>query len=151
MSNLRGISIENRTIGDNRSLSRDLAYHIQSRYNCGKIAVVTDNPVALLSSVRKQWLRLIRLTERERASTLDSQRKYELDQDIWRMRNINFTAQDPSNDPIAFISFATVEQFRLFPPLCSTLYIVGAIETIDKHMLTGWMPQNGVVVIYDQG
>jgi hypothetical protein len=148
MSNMYGLSIENHTIDGNRSLSKDLADHMRNRYNYGRIAVASNNPVALLSSVRKQWLRLIRLAERERASTLDHRRKYELGQVIWRMRNISFTAQNPADDPVAFISFATVEQFRLFPPMCSTLYVIGSAEKIDQHMLTSWMPRNSRVVVY---
>jgi hypothetical protein len=144
------MSIENRTIDGNRSLSRDLTYHMQNRYNCGKIAVATSNPSALLSAVRKQWLRLIRLAERERASTLDSRRKYELDQAIRRLRSTSFTAQNPANDSAAFVSFATAEQFRLFPPMCTTLYIVEPIGKIDQYMLASWMPRNGTVVIYGQ-
>lgn len=145
---MHGLIIEHRTISHNLPLSKDLARHMYDRYIYGKIAVVTNNPVALLSSVRKQWLRLIRLAERERASTLDQRRKYELDQTIWQMRNISFTARNPADDPVAFVSFATVEQFRLFPPVCGTLYIVEPTEKIDKHMLTSWMPQNSRVVIY---
>lgn len=150
MNNLYGLKIENRTINNNRPLSRDLADHIRNRYNYGKVAVVADNPVALLSSVRKRWLRLIRLAEHERASTLDRGQKYELDQVIRRMRNVSFTAQNPADDPVAFISFATVEQFRLFPPICTTLYILEPIGKINQHMLASWMPRNGMVVIYDQ-
>jgi hypothetical protein len=96
MENLQGLIIENRTIKEVQPLSKDLARHIQSRYVYGKIAVATNNPVALLSSVRKQWLRLTRLVERERASTLNRVRKAEFDQKLWRMQNVSFTAQDPS-------------------------------------------------------
>lgn len=145
---MHGLIIENRTIRRNLSLSKDLARHMHDRYVYGKIAVVTYNPVALLSSVRKQWLRLIRLAERERASTLDSRRKYELDQIIWQMRNISFIAQNPADDPVAFVSFATVEQFRLFPPICTTLYITEPTERIGLHMLASWMPRSSRIVIY---
>lgn len=131
-------------------LSKELAYEIQERCIYGNVAVVTDKPVALMSSVRKQWLRLIRLAERERASTLNHARKYELDQSIWRMRNASFTAQDPAHDPVAYVSFASAEQFRQFPPMCSTLYIVGPTEKLKIHMLVSWMPRNGRVVVYDQ-
>jgi hypothetical protein len=147
---LQGLIIVNRARKSNVPLSKELAYEMQERCIYGNVAVVTDKPVALMSSVRKQWLRLIRLAERERASTLNHARKYELDQSIWRMRNASFTAQDPADDPIAYISFATAERFRRFPPMCSTLYIVGPTEKLEKHMLTSWMPRNGRVVIYDQ-
>lgn len=147
---MQGLSIENRIVKVGRLLSKDLAYHIQSRYMYGTVAIATDNPVVLLSTVRKQWLRLIRLAQLARASTLDRQRQQEIDQTIQRMQRIGFTAQDPASDPIAYISFATVAQFRRFPPMCATLYIISHTEKLDRYMLTSWMRQGGAVVIYDQ-
>lgn len=147
---MHGLIIENRIIKDKQPLSRDLARHMQDRYVYGKIAVATNNPVALLSSVRKQWLRLIRLAERERASMLDRERKHEIDQVIGQMQSISFTAQDPADDPVASVSFATVQQFRLLPPICATLYVIDHVEKVNIHMLTSWMPRSGVVVIYGQ-
>lgn len=143
------ISIENRVLESSRPLSKELARHILGRYSYGKIAVATEHPLAIMSSVRKQWLRLIRLAQRERASTLNHIRQYELDQTIWRMQSITFTAQDPACDPIAYISFATVEQFRLFPPMCATLYIAGHVERADQYLLTSWMPRNSLAVLYE--
>lgn len=145
---MQGLIIVNRARRSNVPFSKELAYEIQERCIYGNVAVVTDKPVALMSSVRKQWLRLIRLAERERASTLNHARKYELDQSIWRMRNASFTAQDPADDPVAYVSFATAERFRQFPPMCSTLYIVEPVEKLEKHMLTSWMTRNGRVIIY---
>lgn len=150
MTDMQGIIIENRAINDNLPLSRDIARHLKDRRVYGKAAIAADNPVALLGSVRRQWLRLIRLAERERASTLNHELKDQLDQVIWQMKNTSFTAQDPADDPVAHVSFATVERLRLFPPMCSTLYVVGQIKKIDKHMLTSWMHRGGMVVIYGQ-
>jgi hypothetical protein len=45
MMHIQGISIENRALGS-KTLSKELAYHILERYNCGKIAVATDRPLA---------------------------------------------------------------------------------------------------------
>lgn len=151
MTNTQEISIENRVLEGDKPLSEELAYHIQRRYAYGKIAVATEHPLAVMSSVRKQWLRFIRLAQRERARTLDHQRQYEFDQAIWQMQSISFTAQDPVYDPVAYVSFATVEQFRLLPPMCTTLFITCPIEKIDQYMLTSWMPRKSLVVIYEQG
>lgn len=148
MTDMQGIIIENRVINDNLPLSRDIARHLKDRRVYGKAAIAAGNPVALLGSVRRQWLRLIRLAERERASTLNHELKDQLDQVIWQMKNTSFTAQDPADDPVADVLFATVEQFRLFPPICITLYIVEPIEKINQHMLASWMPRNGMIVIY---
>lgn len=144
-----GLTVEH--LHPNRALSVDLAAHISTRYTKGKIAIVTSNPQAFMSSVRKQWIRLIRLAQREQARTLNRQRKGNLDEVVHNMQVISFTANDPANEPLAYVSFATVEQFIASPPQCTTLYITEPIPKLSQHMLVGWMPRNGCVVIYEQG
>ncbi|HEU5187438.1 MAG TPA: hypothetical protein VFT87_02955 [Candidatus Saccharimonadales bacterium] len=143
-----GLVVERRRPG--RALSVDLAAHIAIRYPNGKIAVVTGHPQAFMSSVRKQWLRLIRLAQREQASTLSRQRKDDLGEVIYSMQAIGFTAKDPADEPLAYVSFATVEQFIASPPQCATLYITEPIPKLSQHMIVSWMPRSGRVVIYEQ-
>lgn len=143
-----GLAIEHRH--PNRALSVDLAAHISTRYAKGKIAIVTSSPQAFMSSVRKQWIRLIRLAQREQARTLDRQCKDDLGEVIHSMQAISFTAKDPADEPPANVSFATVEQFIASPPQCTTLYITEPIPKLSQHMLVGWMPRSGQVVIYEQ-
>lgn len=143
-----GLIVEHRLLV--RALSVDLAAHIATRYPNGKIAVVTGQPQAFMSSVRKQWIRLIRLAQREQARTLNGQRKDDLGEVIHNMQAISFTAKDPADEPLAYVSFATVEQFIALPPQCATLYITEPIPKLSQHMLVGWMPRSGRVVVYEQ-
>jgi hypothetical protein len=132
------------------ALSKDLAAHIASRYAEGKIAVVTSHPHALIGAVRKQWLRLIRLAQRDRSSTLNPLRKDNLDKAIHGMRSVGFTIKSPEDEPLARVSFATVEQLVANPPSCATLYITEPVGKLNRHMLATWMPPGGVVVVYDE-
>lgn len=132
------------------ALSVDLARHISQRRVNGKIAVVTSHPQAFLSSVRKQWFKLLRLALRDQARTLNRQRRDSLSEAIYNMRTISFTAKDPADEPVAYVSFATVEQFITFPPQCATLYITEPVPKISQHMLVSWMPRGGRAVIYEQ-
>jgi hypothetical protein len=116
----------------------------------GTIAIATSHPQALMSSVRKQWLRLIRILQRERASTLNHQRIDDLNKAIHFMQTTSFTAKDPSYDPSTYVSFATVEQFVAAPPMCATLYIVGPVTKTEQYMLASWMRPGGLVVIYGE-
>lgn len=143
-----GLIVEHRN--PNRALSVDLAAHISTRYTKGKIAIVTSSPQAFMSSVRKQWVRLIRLALREQARTLNRQRKDDLAETIYSMQAIGFTAKDPADEPLGHVSFATVEQFIASPPQCAVLYITEPIPKLSQHMLVGWMPRSGRVVIYEQ-
>lgn len=132
------------------ALSVDLAAHIATRYTQGKIAVVTSHQQALLSSVRKQWVRLIRLAQRQQARTLNRQRRDDIKEVVRYMQAISFAAKDPANEPPANVTFATTEQFIAAPPQCATLYITEPIPKLSQHMIVGWMPKSGRVVIYEQ-
>jgi hypothetical protein len=143
-----GLLVEHRL--PRRALSVELATHIAMRHTKGKIAVVTSHPQALLSSVRKQWVRLIRLAQREQARTLSCQRKDGLGEAIRQMQVIRFAANDPANEPLAYVTFATAEQFIAAPPRCATLYITEPIPKLSQHMIVSWMPRSGRVVIYEK-
>ena len=132
------------------ALSVDLSSHISHRHSTGTIAVVTARPEALLSSVSKQWLRLIRRAQRDKSSTLNRQRITSLDELILVMQAISFTARDPADDLPAYVSFATIEQFMVAPPMCTTLYIVEPVTKIEQYMLAGWMRPGGLVVVYGE-
>lgn len=133
-----------------RALSVELAAHISNRYSQGKVAVVNSSPQAVMSSVRKQWIRLIRLAQRDQARTLNHQRRSDLAATIHAMQALSFTAKDPASEPLGGVSFATVEQFMLTPPVCAILYITEPITKLSQHMLVTWMRPGGRVVIYDE-
>jgi hypothetical protein len=132
------------------ALSVDLVPHMSFRYTKGTIAVVTSHPQALMSSVCKQWLRLMRLAQREKASSLNHHHRNRLDEFIRSMQAVRFTARDPADEPLAYVSFATVEQLTITAPTCATLYITEPITKLSQHMITAWMSPGGVVVIYDK-
>lgn len=132
------------------SLSRDLAEEIRERGVFGKIAVVTDRPIVLLSATRKQWLKLARRTCRDRSSTLNTMKVARLTQQIAWMQSLRFTASAPTDLLEANITFATAEDFVRVPPVCRTIYITYGFEKENLHMLTSWMPKGGLVVVYEQ-
>ncbi len=143
-----GLYSEIRELG-NTTLSYDLAHHMLARQLQGRIAVVTDRPVPLMSAVRKQWLKIIRHMERERSSTLTA-RRLELTDELERLKNATFTTERPIADPQASICFATVEDFLQAAPVCNTLYIACKVERHEQYMLTSWMPPRSLVVVYDR-
>lgn len=146
---MHGLLVERYSL-EEKGLSRQLAVHIATHGSQGKMAVVTDKPITLLASVRKQWLRLIRLTENERSSTLNPARKEQLEIHLEWMCQLRFTAKAPEDMLEADITFATADDFVSNPPDCRTVYITYGFECEKLHMLTSWMPRNGVIVIYGQ-
>lgn len=132
------------------SLSKDLAEEILERGLYGKIAIVTDKPVILLSATRKQWLKLTRNMQRERSSTLDAAKVAKLTQQIAWMQSCSFSAKVPDDPLEAHVTFASADNFSRIPPACRTIYVTYEFEREKLYMLTSWMPKSSLVVIYEQ-
>jgi len=96
---MNGLYIERRLKGSS-TISEDLAKHLYTRASQGNAVVVADNPVAMISSVRKQWLKIERHLRRERSSTLNASNILELTHQITSMQTIRFTARSPADDPM---------------------------------------------------
>ena len=134
---------------NNRTLSWNLAHDIRAHGSRGKIAIVADNPLGLLSSTRKQWFELIRRLERERSGTLGTPRIAELTaQTVW-MRDLKFTAKTPA-DFDADVVFATADDFVRLNSVYRFIYITHDLEHKKMNMLTAWMPRAAVMVVYGQ-
>lgn len=143
---MHGLTVEYRS--PSCSLSRDLAQQL-SRQARGKVVVVAENPNAVLSSTKKQWMRLIRRAQRDRAATLSVITIAGLTQQIAWMLSLRFSAKAPDDLLEADITFATAEDFVRFPPVCPVVYVTYTFNKEKLYMLTSWMPKNGKVVIYE--
>jgi hypothetical protein len=139
---------EQREINGKNLLSWDLAHHLYLRSSRDKVIVATDKPVELLSATRKQWFRLMRQAMRQRSSTLNAVRAAELTNQIAYMQNLRFSAKQPKDYLDADVTFATADDLIKVAPICRTTYITYDIGKVKQHMLTSWMPDGGVVVIY---
>ena len=147
--NMHGLFIEKYSL-NHKILSRQLAEHLAAHGPQGKVAIVADKPITLLATTRKYWFRLIRLTENERACTLNAARKEQLEIQLEWMRGLRFIAKPPTDPLEADVTFATADDFVRTPPDCRMIYITYDFEREKLHMLTSWMPRNGAVVVYGQ-
>ena len=147
---MHGLYIEHRLKGSS-TVSEDLVKHMYTRVLQGDVAIVAEHPVSMLSVIRKRWLKIERQLRRQRSSTLDSRRILEVTQELIRVQTLKFTAKKPVDDPVGNVQMATVEDFMVFPPQCRTMYVTYRITIEQLHLVTSWMPQGGLVVIYDEG
>ncbi len=145
---MHALYTEQRPINGKNLLSWDLAHHMYSRSVRDKVIVVTDKPVELLSATRKQWLKLMRQAMRQRASTLNTVRSIELTKQIAYMQRLKFSARKPKDYIEADVTFATADDLIKVAPVCRTAYITCDIDKEKLHMVTSWMPEGGVVVLY---
>jgi hypothetical protein len=145
---MHGLFIEKYQL-EGGSLARNIARHICSHSQNGKIAVVTDKPEALLPAVRKQWLKLLRQVQNEQAGALNPTRVDMLTQQILWMQELSFTYELPDDLLEADVTLATADDFVRTPPICRCVYVTYSFEREKLHMLTAWMPRNSSVVIYE--
>lgn len=104
-------------------VASDMARHLQSRQYLGITVVVCQNPVSMLSAMRKQWLRLARNLQKQRASTLNAEEILRFTHTIMHMQHLQFIAQVPTEQAEAHIFFVTPDELGPLPPGCQTLYI----------------------------
>src|SRR5690242_13928653 len=112
---MHGLNLRHRHLGKGVSLSKDLAERICERASYGKIVVVASNPTIMLSSVRKQYLRIIYRLQVERSRTLQSEQGQSLSNELARMRNLSFTTK-LSDTLEANVTFATADEVARFAP-----------------------------------
>lgn len=126
--------------------TKDLARHLYTRMYYGKVVIVAERPQAIISALRKQWLKLARKVQKERASTLNAQRIVELSGIVGWMYNLEFTLHYPPDDYLGDVYIVTLVQALRWPPACRTMYITCGLPTEQLHLITAWMPKGSLVV-----
>jgi len=146
---MHSLRVEHRHPCAGRTLAWDLMGQLASPQ--GKVAIAAENPVALLSAVRKQWLRQTRRLQIERARTLDAVRLLAISRELSYMQNLRFTAKVTEDMLGADVMFGTADDLVQIAPACSVLYVTYDFPKEKLHLMTSWMPKNGIVVIYGKG
>jgi hypothetical protein len=113
----------------------------------GKVVIIVDKPMSVIGALRKQWLKLARKVQKERASTLNATRIKELSGIVSYMHGLAFTVRYPPDDYPGDVYIATVSEALRWPPQCRTIYVACDVELEKLHMITAWMPKGSLVVI----
>ena len=130
------------------TLAQAVAAHLYARLHGGCVVVVVDQPFVFMRVLRKKWLKLMRLAQRERARTMDGRRIRELVQQITRMQTLAFTAKPPAEMPHAGVYCASAEWLAQLPQGCHTAYLTGLLSPEQLAILQARLAANGVVVEY---
>lgn len=143
---MHGLIREEGSFGANPG-TKDLARHLYTRMYYGKIVIVADKPMSVLPALRKQWLKLARKVQKERASTLNAIRIQELSSIAVHMHTLKFTHLYPPDEFPGDVYVATIREVLQWPPQCRTIYMACDIEIEQQHMITAWMPPGSLVVV----
>lgn len=129
-------------------LAADLARHVYSRQHLGSAVVVTLEPLKLLCVVRKQWLKIARTLQRERAGTVNAQKILHLTYAVTRMHALSFVAQPPEQRPEAKIFFVLPGQLQTVPTQCYSLYLTTPVCTGTLLQYITQLAREALVVDY---
>ncbi len=134
-----------------QTIGANIARHLQARQDLGKAIVISDNPIGLLSVVRKQWLHLARYLQRQRASTLNPEEILRLTHTIMHMQRMEFAPKTIAQAPDADVYFLTPHHVRELPQHCFTVYLASLVDPKIIANIVADMPNNGLLVNYDTG
>ncbi len=129
------------------SLAADLARHLYTRQYLGKAVVLCENPIGMVSSARKQWLKLSRTLQRQRSSTMNADKILKFTHGIAHMQHLRFSSKTPMEIPEADIFFLN-NATTVMPAQCFTIYIMYAAPQAHLIHAVSQMPDDALVVHY---
>lgn len=132
------------------SIAADVMRHLYARQHLGKAVVVCAAPVPMLSAARKQWLKLARTIQKQRASTLNADKILKYTHMITRMQHMHFSAKTPVENPAADVYFLQPHEVVILPIHCWTVYILADLPEEAGRAMLRLMPTEALVVDYQQ-
>jgi hypothetical protein len=132
----------------NTSLAADLATYLQARQHLGKTLMICDKPINTLAVVRKQWLKLARNLQKERASTLNTEKILRLTSTITHMHHMAFTAKSPEEQSSADVFFLEPQTQYTLPLNTYSVFVTTPLQPHEADELMQQLPHNALVVDY---
>lgn len=138
---------ESRQVPD-KILSIEIAKHLKFRQHLGKTIVICDRPSTLMGTARKQWLRLARQVQNERAGTINAERILRLTNTITHMHRMNFVAKTPMQAQNAHVYFVRPQDINdlILPVNTYSFYISCQVDTDLLNQCIEQLPSNAMVV-----
>lgn len=133
------------------SLSADIMRHLHTRQYLGKNVIICEHPAIFLATAYKQWLRLSRDIQQQRAETLDADKILKYTHLITHMQHMRFTTRPPQEEPDADLYFILPEQLQAIPQQCYSVYLATRLQPAQITQLLTQLPLDALVVDYTQG
>jgi hypothetical protein len=130
------------------SMAADIMRHLHTRQHLGKAVVLCEQPVALLAASRKQWLKLSRTIQNQRASTLNADKILKYTHTITHMQHMRFTAKGVLQDPEADVYFLDKHSLETMPLHCYSIYVTTEINNAAAHDMIDQLPSEALMIDY---
>ncbi|HSX35500.1 MAG TPA: hypothetical protein VLH84_01040 [Patescibacteria group bacterium] len=129
------------------SIVADMMRHLHTRQYLGCALVFCAQSQATLSNARKQWLKLSRVVQKQRAQTLNADKIVKYTHTIAHMQHMVFSARPPLEEPGAEVYFA-VPGSTVVPLKCWSVYVLEPLQADQIDSLLAQLPGNALVVDY---
>jgi len=132
------------------SVVADVMRHLHTRQHLGRATLVCEPTLSVLSAARKQWLKLSRSIQKQRASTLNADKILKYTHMITHMQRMHFTAKTPLENPSADIYLLEPAELAIMPIHCWTVYVLTPVPRADIERMLRLLPPEALVVDYTQ-
>ena len=143
------VEIRNTSARGTDSIAADVMRHLHARQHLGKAVVVYEQSIGMLGAARKQWLKLSRVLQKQRASTLNADKILKYTHTITHMQHMRFTARAPLDNPEADVYFLPPGELGMVPVRCWTVYVLDPIDLGIAQDMLDQLPAQALVVDYD--
>ncbi len=133
------------------SVIADMMRHLHTRQHLGAALIITDDPTITLSTARKQWLRIARSVQTQRASTLNADKILKYTHTITHMHNMEFTLKSPRERPDGDVFFVRPSELNDAPMHCFSVYLNVVLPEAAAKRLVEQLPDGALVVDYAHG
>lgn len=130
------------------SIAADVMRHLHTRQHLGKAVVISEDPAAILATARKQWLKLSRFLQKQRAGTLNADKILKYTHTITRMQHMRFTIKSPLEQPDGDVYFLRPADLIIMPMPTWTVYSICDIGSGEKAALLDQMPNDALIIDY---
>jgi hypothetical protein len=122
--------------------------HFHARQHLGKAVIVCDQPIGLLAAARRQWLKMGRSIQKQRASTLNADKILKYTHTITHMQHIRFSCKTPLEEPEADIYFIDAKQCTVMPVHCYSIYITASLARQTAARIIVQLPTDALLIDY---
>ena len=132
------------------SVVADAMRHLHCRQHLGRAVIVCDDPLAVLSAARKQWLKLSRSLQKRRAATLNADKILKYTHTITRMQHMRFSPKSPLEQPDADVYFLQPDNLTVIPVQCWSVYLLSSLDNETALQVLYQLPNEALIVDYLQ-
>lgn len=130
------------------NIMADIARHLYARAQIGKAVIVTSQPEEAQKLLQRQWLRLIRKLQIQRALTDNGAIIADLSRNISILQTMHFTTLAPFEAPHNDVFIMTPEGLQDILPECHTLFVAAPVPEALLAQTTACLQPNASIFKY---